>query len=61
MALFAIPSAYCSPSRQRSRLFQLKLPLLHLDLETSLAHQLGGRLQFTSDNGCRIEVDLKRL
>jgi hypothetical protein len=42
-------------------LFQLKLPLLHLDLETSMAHQLGGRLQFTSDNGCRIEVDLKRL
>jgi two-component sensor histidine kinase len=32
-----------------------------LKLATSLAHQLGGRLQFTSDGGCRIESSLTRL
>jgi PAS domain S-box-containing protein len=32
-----------------------------LKLAASLAHQLGGRLEFTSDNGCRIETRLKRL
>jgi two-component sensor histidine kinase len=32
-----------------------------LKLAASLAHQLGGRLDFTSDRGCRIESNLKRL
>jgi PAS domain S-box-containing protein len=32
-----------------------------LKLAASLAHQLGGRLQFTSDSGCRIETTLTRL
>jgi two-component sensor histidine kinase len=32
-----------------------------LKLAASLAHQLGGRLEFTSDCGCRIESNLKRL
>lgn len=32
-----------------------------LKLAASLAHQLGGSLQFTSDAGCRIESNLKRL
>jgi PAS domain S-box-containing protein len=32
-----------------------------LKLAASLAHQLGGRLDFSSDNGCRIETRLKRL
>jgi PAS domain S-box-containing protein len=32
-----------------------------LKLATSLAHQLGGKLKFTSDCGCRIESTLTRL
>jgi two-component system response regulator len=32
-----------------------------LKLANSLAHQLGGRLQFTSDSGCRVESNLTRL
>jgi PAS domain S-box-containing protein len=32
-----------------------------LKLSASLAHQLGGRLEFTSDNGCRVQADLTRL
>ena len=30
-------------------------------LAASLAHQLGGRLEFTSSNGCRVQADLARL
>ena len=32
-----------------------------IKLAGSLAHQLGGRLVFTSDHGCRVEADLSRL
>jgi PAS domain S-box-containing protein len=32
-----------------------------LKLAASLAHQLGGRLEFTSSNGCHIQADLTRL
>jgi two-component sensor histidine kinase len=32
-----------------------------LKLATSLANQLGGSLKFTSENGSRVEADLKRL
>ena len=32
-----------------------------LKLAASLAHQLGGRLQFTSDHGCRVQADLARI
>jgi PAS domain S-box-containing protein len=32
-----------------------------LKLATSLAHQLGGRLDFSSDHGCRIEADFTRM
>lgn len=32
-----------------------------LKLAMSLAHQLGGRLQFSSRNGCRIESDFTRM
>jgi PAS domain S-box-containing protein len=32
-----------------------------LKLAASLAHQLGGRLEFTSINGCRVQADLTRL
>jgi PAS domain S-box-containing protein len=32
-----------------------------LKLAASLAHQLGGRLEFTNDNGCRVQADLTRL
>ncbi len=32
-----------------------------LKLAASLAHQLGGRLEFTSDDGCQIESSLTRL
>jgi len=32
-----------------------------LKLAASLAHQLGGRLEFTSDNGCRVQADLARI
>jgi PAS domain S-box-containing protein len=36
-------------------------PSMGLKLAASLAHQLGGRLRFTSASGCRVESDLKRL
>ncbi|MGO9339117.1 MAG: histidine kinase dimerization/phosphoacceptor domain -containing protein [Terracidiphilus sp.] len=36
-------------------------PSMGLKLAASLAHQLGGRLEFTSDHGCRIESMLTRL
>jgi two-component system response regulator len=36
-------------------------PSMGLKLATSLAHQLGGRLEFTSDHGCRIDSSLTRL
>lgn len=36
-------------------------PSMGLKLADSLAHQLGGSLQFSSVNGCRIETNLKRL
>jgi hypothetical protein len=32
-----------------------------LKLAVSLAKQLGGQLDFISDNGCRVEADLTRL
>jgi PAS domain S-box-containing protein len=32
-----------------------------LKLAMSLAHQLGGRLEFTSDRGCRVQADLTRM
>jgi PAS domain S-box-containing protein len=32
-----------------------------MKLAASLAHQLGGKLTFTSDNGCRVETNLSRL
>lgn len=32
-----------------------------LQLANSLAQQLGGKLHFSSDNGCRVETDLTRL
>jgi PAS domain S-box-containing protein len=32
-----------------------------LKLAVNLAHQLGGRLQFSSDHGCRIEADFTRM
>lgn len=32
-----------------------------LKLATSLAHQLGGSLEFSSDEGCRVQADLARL
>jgi two-component sensor histidine kinase len=32
-----------------------------LKLATSLAHQLGGSLKFSNNNGCRVEAELKRL
>ncbi|HUH61700.1 MAG TPA: PAS domain S-box protein [Terracidiphilus sp.] len=32
-----------------------------LKLAVSLAHQLGGRLQFTSENGCRVQANLTRM
>jgi two-component sensor histidine kinase len=32
-----------------------------LKLAASLAHQLGGQLEFTSVNGCRVQADLTRL
>jgi PAS domain S-box-containing protein len=32
-----------------------------LKLAANLAHQLGGRLEFTSDHGCRVETNLTRL
>ena len=38
-----------------------KCPSMGVKLAASLAHQLGGRLEFTSSNGCRVEADLARL
>jgi PAS domain S-box-containing protein len=32
-----------------------------LKLALSLAHQLGGRLEFASDHGCRVQADLTRI
>ena len=32
-----------------------------LKLAMNLAHQLGGRLEFTSDHGCRVQADLTRM
>jgi PAS domain S-box-containing protein len=32
-----------------------------LKLAVNLAHQLGGRLEFTSDHGCRVEADFTRM
>ncbi len=32
-----------------------------LKLAINLAHQLGGRLEFTSDRGCRVQADLTRM
>ena len=32
-----------------------------MKLAGSLAHQLGGRLEFSADNGCRVEANLTRL
>jgi PAS domain S-box-containing protein len=36
-------------------------PSMGLKLAASLAHQLGGSLKFSNQNGCRVEADLKRL
>jgi two-component system response regulator len=36
-------------------------PSMGLKLAASLAHQLGGTLRFTNDNGCCVETDLTRL
>ncbi len=36
-------------------------PSMGLKLAASLAHQLGGSLNFSNGNGCRVEADLKRL
>jgi PAS domain S-box-containing protein len=36
-------------------------PSMGLKLASALAHQLGGSLHFTSENGCRVETDLERL
>jgi PAS domain S-box-containing protein len=36
-------------------------PSMGLKLAASLAHQLGGALQFSNQNGCRVEAELKRL
>jgi two-component sensor histidine kinase len=38
-----------------------KCSSMGLKLAARLAHQLGGELQFSSNNGCRIEADLARL
>jgi PAS domain S-box-containing protein len=36
-------------------------PSMGLKLAASLAHQLGGTLRFTNDNGCRVETNLTRM
>jgi two-component system response regulator len=36
-------------------------PSMGMKLAASLAHQLGGKLAFTSDHGCRVETNLSRL
>jgi PAS domain S-box-containing protein len=38
-----------------------KLTSMGLKLAASLAHQLGGHLEFTSDHGCRVQAELTRL
>jgi PAS domain S-box-containing protein len=38
-----------------------KCTSMGLKLAASLAHQLGGHLTFTSDDGCRVQADLTRL
>ena len=38
-----------------------KCTSMGLKLAASLAHQLGGHLKFTSDNGCQVQADLTRL
>jgi two-component system response regulator len=38
-----------------------KCASMGLQLAASLAHQLGGSLEFSSGNGCRVQVDLTRL
>jgi PAS domain S-box-containing protein len=38
-----------------------KTTSMGLKLAGSLAHQLGGKLSFTSESGCRVEADLTRL
>jgi len=38
-----------------------KTTSMGLKLAGSLAHQLGGKLDFSSSNGCRVEADLTRL
>ena len=38
-----------------------KCKSMGITLATSLAHQLGGRLEFISTNGCRVQADLSRL
>jgi two-component sensor histidine kinase len=40
---------------------QSKVASMGLKLATSLAHQLGGSLEFSSGEGCRVQVDLTRL
>lgn len=39
----------------------MKCTSMGIKLATSLAHQLGGRLEFTSSKGCRVQTDLTRL
>jgi two-component sensor histidine kinase len=36
-------------------------PSMGLKLASSLAHQLGGKLRFSNDHGCRVEADLPRM
>jgi len=38
-----------------------KCTSMGLKLAASLAHQMGGKLSFTSDHGCRVEALLARL
>lgn len=38
-----------------------KCTSMGIKLAGSLAHQLGGRLEFTSSNGCRVQADLSRV
>ena len=53
----------CEGQRSRSSgHFDLaKCTSMGLKLAASLAHQLGGHLKFTSDNGCQVQADLTRL
>jgi two-component sensor histidine kinase len=38
-----------------------KCTSMGIKLAASLAHQLGGRLEFTAGGGCRVQADLTRL